>query len=106
MQLISRSLRASSPFEGYREKYTRERHARGDATAGGGEEPAPCGFAARSLARSRAARFARPNKRACSQTRFHVLFNSVHLKRWPQEHVHVRSVSALYNTEIRSAVRS
>ena len=33
-----RSLRASSPFGGYREKYTRERHARGDATAGGGEE--------------------------------------------------------------------
>ena len=27
------SLRASSPFGGYREKYTRERHARGDATA-------------------------------------------------------------------------
>ena len=26
------SLRASSPFEGYREKYTREWHARGDAT--------------------------------------------------------------------------
>ena len=24
------SLRASSPFGGYREKYTRERHARGD----------------------------------------------------------------------------
>ena len=35
------SLRASSPFGGYREKYTRERHARGDATA-------PRGFAARS----------------------------------------------------------
>ena len=32
------SLRASSPIWGYREKYTRERHARGDATAGGGEE--------------------------------------------------------------------
>ena len=27
------SLRASSPFGGYREKYTCERHARGDATA-------------------------------------------------------------------------
>ena len=27
------SLRASSPFGGYREKYTRERHARRDATA-------------------------------------------------------------------------
>ena len=26
------SLQASSPFGGYREKYTRERHARGDAT--------------------------------------------------------------------------
>ena len=60
----------------------------------------------RSLARSRAARFARPNRRACSQARFHVLFNSVHLKRWPQEHVHVRSVSALHNTEIRCAFRS
>ena len=32
------SLRASSPFGEYREKYTRERRARGDATAGGGEE--------------------------------------------------------------------
>ena len=30
------SLRASSPFGRYHEKYTRERHARGDATAGGG----------------------------------------------------------------------
>ena len=40
------SLRASSPFGGYREKYTRERHARGDAC-------------------SRAARFARANRRAC-----------------------------------------
>ena len=38
------SLRASSPFGGYREKYTRERHARGDATA---PRLAPCGFAAR-----------------------------------------------------------
>ena len=37
-QLYYSSLRASSPFGGYREKYTRERHARGDATAGGGEE--------------------------------------------------------------------
>ena len=35
---LKTSLRASSPFGGYREKYTRERHARGDATAGGGEE--------------------------------------------------------------------
>ena len=33
---------ADYPFGGYREKYTRERHARGDATA-------PRGFAARSL---------------------------------------------------------
>ena len=31
-RLLARSLRASSPFGGYREKYTRERHARGDAT--------------------------------------------------------------------------
>ena len=36
--LMGFSLRASSPFGGYCEKYTRERHARGDATAGGGEE--------------------------------------------------------------------
>ena len=78
------SLRASSPFGGYREKYTRERHARGDATAGGGEEKggASSPFAApsrlrRSLARSRAARFARPNRRACSQaTREEVPFPS------------------------------
>ena len=28
------SLRASSPFGGYREKYTRERQARGDASRG------------------------------------------------------------------------
>jgi len=27
---VKRSLRASSPFGGYREKYTRESHARGD----------------------------------------------------------------------------
>ena len=32
------SLQSSSPFGGYREKYTRERHARGDAKAGGGGE--------------------------------------------------------------------
>ena len=38
--------------------------ARGDATAGAG----PSRFR-RSLARSRAARFARPNRRACSQAR-------------------------------------
>ena len=30
---LNSSLRASSPFGGYREKYTRERHARRDATA-------------------------------------------------------------------------
>ena len=43
------SLRASSPFGGYREQYTRERHARRDATAGGGGGgAAPRGFAARS----------------------------------------------------------
>ena len=39
-------MRASSPFGGYREKYTRARHARGDATA-------PRGFAARSRVRAR-----------------------------------------------------
>ena len=38
--------------------------ARGDATAGAG----PSRFR-RSLARSRAARFARPNRRACSQAK-------------------------------------
>ena len=31
------SLRASSSFGGYREKSTRERHAREDETPGGGE---------------------------------------------------------------------
>ena len=46
------SLRASSPFGGYREKYTRERHARRDATA------APRGFAARSRVRARLASLA------------------------------------------------
>ena len=56
------SLRASSPFGGYREQYMRERHARGDATAGGG-----LSRLRRSLARSRAARFASPNRRVCSQ---------------------------------------
>ena len=45
------SLRASSPFGGYREKYTRERHARGDATA-------PRGFAARSRVLARLASLA------------------------------------------------
>ena len=51
------SLRASSPFGGYREKYTRERHARGDATAGAGKRkeeqallsPLACAFARGSL---------------------------------------------------------
>ena len=53
------SVRASSPpFGGYREKQTRETHARGDAKAGG--------FSV--LARSRTSRFARPNRRACSQS--------------------------------------
>ena len=33
------SLRASSPFGGYCEKLTSERHARGDAKAGAGEFP-------------------------------------------------------------------
>ena len=42
------SLRASSPFGGYLEKQSRERHARGDS-------------------RSLATRLARPNRRACSQ---------------------------------------
>ena len=49
--MISSSLRASSPFGGYREKYTRERHARGDATA-------PHGFAARSRVLARLASLA------------------------------------------------
>ena len=64
------SLRASSPFGGYREKYTRERHARGDATAGGGEEKGP--LAASPLARA----FARPNRRACSQARYYSLYRA------------------------------
>ena len=34
----ARSLRASSPFGVYREKYTHEWHARGDATTGDGGE--------------------------------------------------------------------
>ena len=45
------SLRASSPFGGYREKYTRERHARGDATA-------PRGLPARSRVLARFASLA------------------------------------------------
>ena len=49
------TLRASSPFGGYREKYTRERHARGDATA---PRLAPCGFAARSRVLARLASLA------------------------------------------------
>ena len=53
------SLRASSPFGGYREKYTRER--RRDCPS-----LSPSRLR-RSLARSRAARFARPNWRACTQ---------------------------------------
>ena len=47
---VAFSLRASSPFGGYCEKYTREWHAKGDATP-------------------RAARFALPNRRACSQAK-------------------------------------
>jgi len=46
-RLLGDSLRASSPFGGYREKYTRERHARGDAIAGGGEEKASCFYISR-----------------------------------------------------------
>ena len=56
------SLRASSPFGGYREKKTREIHATGDAKVGGGPSRLR-----RSLAPSLATRFARPNRRACSQ---------------------------------------
>ena len=48
-------LRASSPFGGYHEKYTRERHARGDATA---PRLAPRGFAARSRVLTRLASLA------------------------------------------------
>ena len=51
------SLRASCPFGGYREKKTGERHARGGTVS-------PL---ARSLVRSRAACFARPNRRGCSK---------------------------------------
>ena len=58
------SKRASSPFGGYREKYTREWHARGDATVPWLLAP---GFAARSGVLSCAARFVRPYRRACSQ---------------------------------------
>ena len=44
------SLQATPLFGGYREKWTLERHARGDAKAGdGGEKVAPRGFAAGSL---------------------------------------------------------
>ena len=56
------SLRASSPFGGYREKKTREIHATGDAKVGGGPSRLR-----RSLEPSLATRFARPNRRACSQ---------------------------------------
>ena len=46
----------------------KSRRARGDAKAGGGGKTFPRPLAAsRSLARSRAARLARPNRRACSQ---------------------------------------
>ena len=55
------SLRASSPFGQYREKYTRERHARGDATAGGSfRRPLAASPLARSRVRSPKIRFARP----------------------------------------------
>ena len=50
--LLRSSLPASSPFGGYREKFTRERHARGDATA------APRGFAACSRVLARLASLA------------------------------------------------
>ena len=49
--LLRSSLPASSPFGGHREKYTRERHARGDATA------ASRGFAACSRVLARLASF-------------------------------------------------
>ena len=44
------SLRASSLFGGYREKWTHERHARGDAKAGSGERKASRPLAASPLA--------------------------------------------------------
>ena len=60
------SLRASSPFGGYREKWTREMHARGDAKAEAGKKKYFFGPSRlRALARSRTACFARPNRRAC-----------------------------------------
>ena len=46
------SLRASSLFGGYREKWTHERHARGDAKAGSGERKASRPLAASPLARA------------------------------------------------------
>ena len=59
------SLRASSPF-GDIVKSTRARGTREETRLrGGGEEKGS--VLARSLSRSRAARFARPNRRACSQ---------------------------------------
>ena len=46
------SLRASSLFGGYREKWTHERYARGDAKAGSGERKASRLLAASPLARA------------------------------------------------------
>ena len=53
-KIVQNSLRASSPFGGYLEKWTREEHASGDAKSG------PLRLRL-TLARSRAARFTREN---------------------------------------------
>ena len=69
------NLRSKLSIWGYREKYTRERHARGVLKGGSGPSRPR-----RSLTLSCAARFSRPNMRACSKasvavvkTRFSVL---------------------------------
>ena len=62
------SLRASFPFGGYREKYTREWHARGNTRAGGGGEEASRGFVVRSRVSHSRGSLRSPKWRACSQT--------------------------------------
>ena len=78
------SLRASSPFGGYREKYTRERHAIGDAIAGG-----PFVGPSR-LRRSLARAFARPESLLAGYKKssdFHggIQFQSSFTIRWELE---------------------
>ena len=84
------SLRASSPFGGYREKLTPERTR---------ESPSRL---RRSLSRSRAAHLARPNRRACSQARKYIYHVMISWRIFWQKHRMQRLFSVLQVTFTRA----